>query len=216
MFGFVSGVGSFTKPVLARSGFAGCRVYGAPVRASAGPKMQVLGVFKSAMEDFKKEFPLFAKRGWGATVKAEGWNGRHAMFGFLALWITAYMHGHGLIPGGQLDLSQWGRLADLGGNKPIPNERAIILIAHVHVLLVSVAAAIAPFSFQDRLLLEPGEKDPEPVGLIPPLKFGLTKEAELWNGRLAMLGIISLVGASFATGEPFLDLMNKMFGNVFY
>jgi len=39
-----------------------------------------------------------------------------------------------------------------------------------------------------RLFLRPGEKDEEPAGLVPPLKFGLTKEAEIWNGRLAMLG----------------------------
>lgn len=142
------------------------------------------------MEDFKRDFPGFAKRGWGATVKAETWNGRHAMFGMLVLWITAYVKAHGLIPDADklLDLSQWGTLADLGGSNPISNERAIILIAHVHVLIVSIAAAIAPFSFQDKLLLEPGEGDAEPAGLIPPIKFGLTKEAETWNGRLAMLG----------------------------
>jgi len=39
-----------------------------------------------------------------------------------------------------------------------------------------------------RLFLRPGEKDEEPAGLVPSLKFGLTKEAEIWNGRLAMLG----------------------------
>jgi len=44
----------------------------APVVASkATVRMQQLPVFTQAMEDFKKEYPDFAKRGWGATVKAE-------------------------------------------------------------------------------------------------------------------------------------------------
>lgn len=152
-----------------------------------------MSVFTDAMDKWKTSYPAFAKRGWGVTTKAEIWNGRHAMFGMLALWITAFMKGHGLIPGGAetLDLSQWGTLADLGGGAPITKERAIVLIAHVHVLVVSVAAAIAPFSFQDRLLLEPGETDPEAAGLIPGTKLGLTAEAEVWNGRLAMLGKLS-------------------------
>jgi len=34
-------------------------------------RMQQLPVFTRAMDDFKNEYPDFAKRGWGATVKAE-------------------------------------------------------------------------------------------------------------------------------------------------
>eukprot|EP00189_Rhodosorus_marinus_P010804 CAMPEP_0184744958 /NCGR_PEP_ID=MMETSP0315-20130426/7716_1 /TAXON_ID=101924 /ORGANISM="Rhodosorus marinus, Strain UTEX LB 2760" /LENGTH=179 /DNA_ID=CAMNT_0027216955 /DNA_START=174 /DNA_END=713 /DNA_ORIENTATION=+ len=177
------------------------------------------GIFTKAMEDFKDDFPQFAKRGWGATVKAETWNGRHAMFGMLVLWITAYCQGHGLIPNPTLvlDPKQWGPLADLGGGAGgISNERAIVLIAHVHVLLVSIAATIAPFSFQDKLLLDEGEADLEPMGLIPDMKLGLTREAETWNGRLAMLGIIVLAGGAFGTSTSIVELTNKMFGGVFF
>eukprot|EP00871_Galdieria_phlegrea_P003382 jgi/Galph1/4044/GphlegSOOS_G2706.1 len=170
--------------------------------------MQSLGIFKQAMFDFANEYPAFASRGLGCTVKAERWNGRHAMFGLLAIVFTAYAKGHGLIPNADqiLDMKQWGPLVMEGFNQKITNERAIILIAHIHVLLVSVAAAIAPFSFQDRLLLKPGEKDEEPAGLIPPLKFGLTKEAEIWNGRLAMLdwiGVVVITTIATVTGKSY-------------
>ncbi len=109
------------------------------------------------------------------------------MFGLLAILLTGYCKGHGLIPNPDmtLDLSQWGTLAEMGDTVvTITNERAIILIAHIHVLLVSIAAAIAPFSFQDRLFLQEGEEDEEPAGLFPPFTVGLTKDAELWNCRV--------------------------------
>nr|7Y5E_82 Chain 82, RedCAP [Porphyridium purpureum]7Y5E_8N Chain 8N, RedCAP [Porphyridium purpureum]7Y7A_87 Chain 87, RedCAP [Porphyridium purpureum]7Y7A_8o Chain 8o, RedCAP [Porphyridium purpureum] len=172
-----------------------------------------MGVFEKAMSDFKSDFPQFAKKGWGVTVKSERWNGRHAMAGWLIIWITAYMKGHGMLPSGILEPSVWGPLAQLGGYEPIPRERAVVLIANVHLLLVSVAATIAPFSFQDKLLLDEGESDEAPAGLIPSFKLGLTKEAELWNGRLAMLGLIVIVFASVSSGTSILDLTNQMFGN---
>ncbi|KAJ8909005.1 hypothetical protein NDN08_005704 [Rhodosorus marinus] len=220
MLGFVGGVaGSFSRPVVGRSTFCGSAVRVAAVRPSSGPQANMYGIFTKAMTEFKDDFPQFAKRGWGATVKAETWNGRHAMFGMLVFWITAYCKGHGLIPNPSmiLDPKMWGPLADLGGGAGgIPNERAIILIAHVHVLLVSIAAAIAPFSFQDKLLLDEGETDLEPLGLIPDMKPGMTREAETWNGRLAMLGVMVLAGGAFGTGTSVIDLTNKMFGGVFF
>lgn len=168
------------------------------------------------MEDYKKDYASFAARGWGATVKAERWNGRHAMFGFLVLVITGYCKGHGLLPEGTLDISQWGILGSLGDTAMITNERAVILVAHIHVLLVSIAAALAPFSFQDKLLLAPGEEDEEPAGLFPPFKLGLTKSAELWNCRVAMLGLIALVGCSLSTGTSILDVLNIGLGKILY
>lgn len=47
-----------------------------------------------------------------------------------------------------LDINQWGPLASAGMGQGITNERAIVMIAHVHVLVVSVLAAFAPFQFQ--------------------------------------------------------------------
>jgi len=97
--------------------------------------MQQLGIFKQAMNDFAKEYPSFVSRGLGVTTKAERWNGcnvllstvfvvvtitmwlysflgRHAMFGLLAIVITAYAKGHGWIPNADqvLDMQQWGTL----------------------------------------------------------------------------------------------------------
>mmetsp|Transcript_6163 Transcript_6163/g.16430 ORF Transcript_6163/g.16430 Transcript_6163/m.16430 type:complete len:219 (-) Transcript_6163:392-1048(-) len=218
MFGFVAPVGlsSRAAAVSRSSAFAGERVQSSESRKSAAPTMMFQATFNKAMSDFKAEFPQFAKRGWGCTAKAERWNGRHAMFGMLAIWLTAYAKGHGMLPDGLVDISQWGNLAELGGYTPISKERAVILIAHVHVLLVSIAAAIAPFSFQDKLLLDEGEPDEQPAGLIPPFKLGLTREAETWNGRLAMLGIVCIVGGAVATQQSILDVTNKLFGNVFF
>lgn len=149
---------------------------------------------------------------------SQRWNGRHVMAGWVILVATGYIKGHGLIPNASvpLDLKQWGTLAALGNQQPITNERAIILIAHVHLLFVSVAAALAPFAFQDKLLLAPGEEDEKPAGLIPPLTFGLTKDAEMWNGRVAMLGLMVLVGASVATKTSILDTLNAGLGNLLF
>ena len=243
---FISGVQVLPRPTagsqLCVRGFFGSNVIPSSVRGSprAIVRMAGLPVFTKAMDEFKQDYPQFAKFGWGATVKAERWNvsfpaflshnlrrnplriwcrhcvsffgnanahwpgstlvllrfnctqGRHAMFGLLALTLTAYAKGHGLIPEGSavLDMSQWGPLAALGDAEPISKERAIILIAHIHVLLVSIAAAIAPFSFQDKLFLQPGEADEEPAGLIPPFSLGLTKDAELWNSRVVCLQLV--------------------------
>ncbi|KAI0567009.1 early light-inducible protein HV60 [Gracilaria domingensis] len=178
--------------------------------------MTVLPIFTNAMEDYKKEYPSFAARGWGASVKAERWNGRHAMFGFVMLVATAYCKGHGLLPEGVLETSSWGVLGSLGDTAMITKERAVILVAHIHVLFVSVAAALAPFSFQDKLLLAPGEADEEPAGLLPPFEPGLTKGAELWNCRVSMLGLMAVVGCSIATGTPILDVINIGLGKILY
>lgn len=205
---------SVARPTLTTSAF-GARVVAPSRPATARISMgNVLPAFTKAMEDYKSEFPAFAERGWGATVKAERWNGRHVMFGWLALVLTAYCKGHGLLPDASevLDVKQWGILATLGDGKGISMQRAVILVAHIHVLFVSIAATIAPFSFQDKLLLEPGEADEEPAGLFPPFEAGLTKGAELWNGRVAMVGLISLVAQSVATKTDVLDVVNMWFG----
>jgi hypothetical protein len=51
------------------------------------------------------------------------------------------------------------------------------------------------------------------TGLIPAFNPGLTSEAELLNGRLAMLGLVLVLGHSLATGTPFLDTVNLFLGN---
>lgn len=64
-----------------------------------------------------------------------------------------------------LDINQWGPLASAGMGQGITNERAIIMIAHVHVLVVSVIAAFAPFAFQ----VCPCHPSPESLHLSPSL-----------------------------------------------
>lgn len=208
---------ALSRPALKTSSFA-ARVNTAARTPAARIVMSLESTFQDAMKDWNESFPLFAARGWGPSVKAEVWNGRHAMFGFFVLTLTAYCQGQGLLPDPSLNLNaaDWGTLVRLGDYTGISVRRAVILIAHVHVLMVSIAAAIAPFSFQDKLLLEPGEEDSKPAGLIPPLNFGFTKEAEIWNSRVAMLGIIILVCQSFATQTPVLDVLNLWLGKLLF
>lgn len=208
---------ALSRPSLKSSSF-GARVNTAARAPAARIVMGIEASFEDAMKDYKESFPLFAARGWGPSVKAEIWNGRHAMFGFFLLTVTAYCQGQGLLPDPSITLNaaDWGTLVRLGDYTGISLRRAVILIAHVHVLMVSIAAAIAPFSFQDKLLLEPGEEDAKPAGLIPPLNFGFTKEAEIWNSRVAMLGIIVLVCQSVATRTPVLDVLNLWLGKLLF
>ena len=62
----------------------------------------------------------------------------------------------------------------------------------------------------DTLTLLDGEQDEEPYGLFPPLmgQGGLTPAAEMWNGRLAMLGLIALVSTSVISGLDILDVID--------
>merc|ERR1719163_923386 len=109
-----------------------------------------------------------------------------------------------------LTYKDWGALTQLGFGQSISNERAIIMIAHIHALGVSMAAAFGPQVLGDSLTLLDGEADEEPYGLFPPLKgqTGLTPAAEMYNGRLAMLGIIVIVSASFVSGKDILEVVD--------
>jgi len=176
-------------------------------------KMIPKDLFENAVNEWKKEYPAAYAVGWGPTTKAERWNGRHAMFGWIALLATGYAKSHGLIPDGDLalDVKEWGTLAYTYGGS-ISNERAIIIVAHLHLLIFSVCAAVAPLSFQDKLYLEKGEEHEPAAGLIVALVPGLTKQAELLNGRLAMLGLVVLLLTSTVTQTPILETINAGLG----
>ena len=181
------------------------------------PPPVVLPIFAKAVQDWKVQFPALYAVGIGPTTKAERWNGRHAMFGWVALLATGYAKSHGLIPNPDemLNVKEWGTLAySYGGS--ITNERATILIGHLQLLLVSACAAIAPLSFQDPILLDAGTPHEPAAGLFPNHKPGLTLEAEILNGRLAMLGIIVLVIFSSVKQMPILDVISLGLGGVLF
>ncbi|KAL9191458.1 hypothetical protein ACHAXT_001164 [Thalassiosira profunda] len=173
-------------------------------------------VFDDATKDWAEEYPQFAEWGWGPSVQAEIWNGRHAMFGWVVM-------GHGLFPNGDamLNLKEWGTLATIAdgaekGKDTISNERAIILIANVHAFFVGIAATIAPLPFSDTLLLDKNhpmyewqvERNSKLGGIFPIMsQSGVTPHAELMNGRMAMMGII--------TGQSMIDTINEWVGGAY-
>eukprot|EP00640_Fibrocapsa_japonica_P007009 CAMPEP_0113939652 /NCGR_PEP_ID=MMETSP1339-20121228/5924_1 /TAXON_ID=94617 /ORGANISM="Fibrocapsa japonica" /LENGTH=170 /DNA_ID=CAMNT_0000943231 /DNA_START=298 /DNA_END=810 /DNA_ORIENTATION=- /assembly_acc=CAM_ASM_000762 len=168
------------------------------------------------MAQWAEENPDFAEIGWGPTPLAERWNGRHAMFGWVALILTGFAQSHNLIPNPEaaLDLKEWGTLAIISGTKTITNERAVILLAHVHALVWSVMATFAPLGKADKLFLEKGEEMEAPAGYFPPFSTGLTRDAEMWNGRMAMLGLIVVVLNSAITGTPILKVIDGGLGGL--
>jgi len=116
----------------------------------------------------------------------------------------------------QLKYEEWGALVQMGFGQNIPNERAIIMIAHIHALGVSMAAAFGPQVLGDSLTLLEGEVDEEPYGLFPPLKgqTGLTPAAEMYNGRMAMMGLIAVITASTASGKDILEVVDIGLGGL--
>ena len=175
-------------------------------------------VFEDATSEWKEEYGPFSKFGWGPSVQAEKWNGRHAMFGWVMICASAYAKGHGLIPDADvpLDFKECGTLATISGKNTLTHERAFILMANVHAFMVGLMATIAPLPFWDKLLLEEGEEDAEPYGVIPAFKGGITPEAEMFNGRMAMLGLCTLLGYSATSGKPMLDIVNEWVGGLYY
>lgn len=175
-------------------------------------------VFDDGMTQFKADYPWLGKYGFGPTVKAERWNGRHAMFGWLAIIATGYAKFHGWFPDPNVALTyaDWGGLTQMGFNQYISNERAIIMIAHTHALGVSFAAAFGPQVLGDSLTLLDGEEDEEAYGLFPPLKgqSGLTPAAEMYNGRMAMMGLIMVVSASMTSGMDILEVVDLGLGGL--
>merc|ERR1719161_532921 len=109
------------------------------VRPMAVSTPMMAASFDKGMADFKADFPWLAKYGFGPTVKAERWNGRHAMFGWFAILATAVAQKNGFFPDPNTPLTytSWGGLTQMGFGEFISNERAIIMIAHIHALAVS-------------------------------------------------------------------------------
>ena len=183
-------------------------------------------VYDDAVADWQSQFPAFAKWGWGPSVQAEKWNGRHAMFGWFFICATAYFKGHGLIPDADvpLDFAEWGTLATISGKTTITNERALILIANAHFFGVSLMATMSPLPFSDPLLLDPNSpsyaraaaQNKEGYGYLPAFKPGLTEEAEIINGRLAMLGLTSLIMYTAVSGKDMISIVNEWVGGAYF
>jgi hypothetical protein len=123
-----------------------------------------------------------------------------------------------------LDIKEWRTLATISGFNTISNERAIILFANVHFFCVSLLATICPPVWGDSLFLDPNhpnfaamsERNKNGFGYLPAIKLGLTEEAEILNGRLAMVGITALIMATAIEGKPMLDIVNEWVGGAYF
>lgn len=148
------------------------------------------------------------------------------MFGWFFICATAYCKGHGLIPDPEtlLDLKTWGTLATISGASTITNERAIVLVANVHFFALSLMATISPLPFSDPLLIDPNHplyektvaRNKSGYGFLPAFKGGLTEEAEIINGRLAMVGLTALLMTTVIEQKPILDIVNEWVGGAYY
>jgi hypothetical protein len=199
-----------------------------PTKSTYQHSLNAMGVnpkvYEDAVADWEMQFPEFAKYGWGPSVQAEKWNGRHAMFGWFFICACAYAKGHGLLPDAStfVDFKTWGTLATISGKETISMERAIILVANAHFFGVSLMATICPPPFGDSLLIDPSHvsyeanKNKKGYGYLPAMKLGLTEEAEIINGRLAMLGIMALLMATAIEGKSMLDIVNEWVGGAYY
>jgi len=138
---------------------------------------------------------------------------------WLAIAATAYAKSNGYFPDPTTALTykDWGGLAQLGFNEYISNERAIIMIAHVHALTISACAAFGPQVLGDTLTLLDGEEDEEPYGVFIPVagQTGLTPAAEMMNGRMAMFGLIALVLGSCVSGKDILEVFDVGVGGLY-
>ena len=127
--------------VIAFFAILACASAFAPARGAMRTRSSAvsMSVFDKAVKDWAAEYPAIYNVGWGPTTKAERWNGRHAMFGWVALLVTGYCKGHGLIPNPEtaLDLKEWGTLAYLYGGS-ISNERAIIIVGKCFAVMSTV------------------------------------------------------------------------------
>ncbi|GAX20607.1 hypothetical protein FisN_3Hh542 [Fistulifera solaris] len=188
------------------------------VTSIQGANLGAPEIFEDATADWAKQFPAFAKYGWGPSVQAEKWNGRHAMFGWFFICATAYCKGHGLIPDAEslVSFKDWGTLATISGKNTITNERAIILAANAHFFGVSLMATFCPPSQGDTLFTEPTVNQPTGYGYMPKFNMGLTQEAEILNGRLAMLGLMALVVATAVEQKDMLDIVNEWVGGAYF
>ena len=154
------------------------------------------------------------------------------MFGWVVMCACAYHQGHNDFPDADsmLNLKEWGTLSTIAdglekGKDTISNERAVILIANVHAFAVGIAATIAPLPFSDTLLLDPNhpmyewqvERNSKLGGVMPDLKrSGVTPHAELINGRMAMMGLITCMSYSFIQGQSMIDTINEWVGGAYF
>jgi hypothetical protein len=56
----------------------------------------------------------------------------------------------------------------------------------------------------------------EGYGYLPAMKMGVTEEAEIMNGRLAMLGLGALLFTTVLEEKPMLDVVNEWIGGQYY
>uniref|UniRef100_A0ACD5Z4Y4 Uncharacterized protein n=1 Tax=Avena sativa TaxID=4498 RepID=A0ACD5Z4Y4_AVESA len=97
-----------------------------------------------------------------------------------------------------------GRLAMLGfvASLSVEASRGVGLLSQAEsgTGLTWFAATAAVFSVASLVPLLKGESAEERAGPI------MSADAELWNGRFAMLGLVALAATEYLTGAPFINV----------
>lgn len=85
-----------------------------------------------------------------------------------------------------------------------------------------MATMLPPVWGTDALFLDPNHPnysamaEKKGYGYLPAIKLGLTEEAEMINGRLAMVGLTALIMATAIEGKPMLDIVNEWVGGAYF
>jgi len=64
--------------------------------------------------------------------------------------------------------------------------------------------------YMDTLLIADGEEDEPAAGVFPAFNPGVNPDTELWNGRMAMMGLVATSSYALMTGTPFMDCVKAM------
>ncbi|GAX81236.1 hypothetical protein CEUSTIGMA_g8668.t1 [Chlamydomonas eustigma] len=104
-------------------------------------------------------------------------------------------------------ITQWGRVPALNTNQAFIDDLAdavLEALPYVGQMVGPAENSLVPIGDLDSLM-EAFDRErravPSPVDMW---QWGWTKSAEMWNGRLAMLGILAIVALELSTGQSIL------------
>ncbi|KAG1676737.1 hypothetical protein FOA52_005026 [Chlamydomonas sp. UWO 241] len=106
-------------------------------------------------------------------------------------------------------IKEWGRVPALNTNVRFIDDLADAVIEALPFVgrLVGNADSLVPVGELEALLQAYDRERLSVPSPVAPWEFGWTKSAEIWNGRLAMIGILSIFALEIYTGQSILKAM---------